>query len=199
MRSSLAPGSGGVLPEGDGDVVAERLELTLGVAAFSAAVGVHDVPVGSEVPVAGGGVVQQVSDADQDGPADGATGLLPPAAARAGGEAAEALAEEGVGVRGGVGGQDGDPLGVGVAAALLPAALDGPGLPRRRVSPAQDTSASGVGKRLISRPISAIRAAAASRPSPGISSSRSAAGSTAAPAARTPTPPTSSPPSGSRR
>ena len=48
---------------------------------------------------------------------------------------AEALAQEGVGVRGGVGGQDGDPLGVGVAAALLPMALDGPGLPRGRGEP----------------------------------------------------------------
>ena len=45
------------------------------------------------------------------------------------------LAEERVRVRGGVGGQDGDPLGVGVAVALLPAALAGPGLPRGRGEP----------------------------------------------------------------
>jgi len=45
----LAPGSGGVLPEGDDDVVAEGLELAAGVAGFAAAVGVPGVPVGSEV------------------------------------------------------------------------------------------------------------------------------------------------------
>ena len=56
MRLSLAPGSGGVLPGGDDDVVAEGLELALGVAGLAAAVGVPGVPVGSEVPVAGGGV-----------------------------------------------------------------------------------------------------------------------------------------------
>ena len=41
---------------------------------------------------------------------------------RAGSQAAEPLAQERVRVRGGVGGQDGDPLGVGVAVPLLPAA-----------------------------------------------------------------------------
>jgi hypothetical protein len=81
MRLSAAPGSGGVLPEGDGDVVAEGLELPAGVAGLAAAVGVPGVPVGAEVAVAGGGVVEQVPDDDQDGAADGAAGLLPPAAA----------------------------------------------------------------------------------------------------------------------
>src|SRR5215469_14894161 len=99
MRLLLAPGSGGVLPGGDDDVVAEGLELALGVAGLAAAVGVPGVPVGAEVAVAGGGVVQQVPDDDEDGPAYGAAGLLPPAAG-AGGQAAEALAQEGVGVRG---------------------------------------------------------------------------------------------------
>jgi hypothetical protein len=60
MRLLLAPGSGSVLPEGDDDVEAEGLELALGVAGLAAAVGVPGVPVGSEVPLAGGGVVQQV-------------------------------------------------------------------------------------------------------------------------------------------
>src|SRR5690242_15497342 len=96
MRLSLAPGSGSVLPEGDDDVVAEGFELALGVAGLAAAVGVPGVSVGAEVAVAGGGVVQQVPDADEDGPADGAAGLLPPAAAGAGGQAAEPLAQEGV-------------------------------------------------------------------------------------------------------
>jgi len=54
MRLSLAPGSGGVLPGGDDDVVAEGLELALGVAGLAAAVGVPGVPVGAEVAVAGG-------------------------------------------------------------------------------------------------------------------------------------------------
>ena len=66
MRLSLAPGSGGVLPEGDDDVVAEGFELALGVAGLAAAVGVPGMPVGSEVPVAGGGVVQQVPDDECD-------------------------------------------------------------------------------------------------------------------------------------
>src|SRR5690348_9147599 len=135
MRLLLAAGSGGVLPQGDDDVVAEGLELAAGVAGLAAAVGVPGVPVGSEVAVAGGGVVEQVPDDDQDGPAHGAAGLLPPAAAGTGGKAAEPLAEEGVGVRGGVGGQDRDPLSVGVAVPLLAPARAGPGLPRRRSQP----------------------------------------------------------------
>ena len=56
MRLSLASGSGGVLPEGDDDVVAEGLELALGVAGLAAAVGVPGVAVGAEVAVVGGGV-----------------------------------------------------------------------------------------------------------------------------------------------
>src|SRR3984885_11566209 len=99
-----AAGSGGVLPEGDDDVVAEGLELSSGVAGLAAAVGVPGVPVRSEVAVAGGGVVEQVPDDDQDGAADGAAGLRPPAAAGAGGQPAEGLAQEGVGVWGGGGG-----------------------------------------------------------------------------------------------
>src|SRR6201997_3844317 len=84
MRLLLAPGSGGVLPEGDDDVVAEGLELAAGVAGFAAAVG---VPIGPEVAVAGGGVVEQVPHDDEDGPGHGAAGLLPPAAGT-GGQAA---------------------------------------------------------------------------------------------------------------
>ncbi len=60
MRLSPEPGSGGVLPQGDDDVVAEGLELAAGVAGLAAAVGVPGVPVGAEVAVAGGGVVEQV-------------------------------------------------------------------------------------------------------------------------------------------
>jgi hypothetical protein len=62
MRLSLTPSSGGVLPQGDDDVVAEGLELSSGVAGFAAAVGVPGVPVRSEVAVAGRGVVEQVPD-----------------------------------------------------------------------------------------------------------------------------------------
>src|SRR5512135_3671704 len=100
MRLSLAPGSGGVLPEGDDDVVAEGLELAAGVAGLAAAVGVPGVPAGSEVAVAGGGIVQQVPDDDQDGPAHSAARLLPPAASGTGRQAAEPLAQERVGVGG---------------------------------------------------------------------------------------------------
>jgi 1-acyl-sn-glycerol-3-phosphate acyltransferase len=57
---SVAAGSGGVLPEGDDDVVAEGLELAAGVAGLAASVGVPGVPVRSKVPVAGGGIVEQV-------------------------------------------------------------------------------------------------------------------------------------------
>ena len=66
MRLWLAPGSGSVLPEGHDDVVAEGFELAAGVAGFAAAVGVPGVPVGAEVAVAGGGVVQQVPDDECD-------------------------------------------------------------------------------------------------------------------------------------
>ena len=45
MRLSLAAGSGGVLPEGDDDVVAEGLELAAGVAGLAPPVGVPGVPV----------------------------------------------------------------------------------------------------------------------------------------------------------
>src|SRR5256885_13860920 len=98
MRLSPAPGSGGVLPEGDDDVVAEGFEVAPGVAGLAAAVGVPGVPVGSEVAEAGGGVVQQVPDDDQDGAAHGAAGLLPPASGGARCETAEALPGEGAGV-----------------------------------------------------------------------------------------------------
>jgi hypothetical protein len=81
MRLLLAPGSGGVLPEADDDVVAEGLELGLGVTRLAAAVGLPGVPVGSQVEVAGGAVIQQVPDDDEDGPAYSAAGLLPPASA----------------------------------------------------------------------------------------------------------------------
>src|SRR5215470_10333927 len=66
MRLLPVPGSGGVLPEGDDDVVAEGLELALGVAGLAAAVGVPGVPAGAEVAVAGGGVVEQVPDDECD-------------------------------------------------------------------------------------------------------------------------------------
>jgi len=51
MQLSLVPGSGGVLPEGDDDVVAGGFELASGVAGLAAAVGVPGVPVGAEVAV----------------------------------------------------------------------------------------------------------------------------------------------------
>ena len=143
MRLSLAPGSGGVPPEGDDDVVAEGLEL----AGASRALRLRSspgVPARAEVAVAGGGVVQQVPDDDEDGPAHGAAGLFPPAAAGTGRETAEPLAEEGVGVCGGVGGQDGGAWRR-CCRAPLPAALRGPDCRAVGVSPAQDARAPGSG------------------------------------------------------
>jgi hypothetical protein len=75
-----------------------------------------------------------VPDDDEDGPAHGAAGLLPPAPP--GREArrrkrsprtcpCSPRRRQ----------QDGDPLGVGVAVSLLPAALAGPGLPGGRGEP----------------------------------------------------------------
>src|SRR6185437_224679 len=101
MRLLPGRGSGGVLAQGDDDVVAEGLELAGCVAGLAGAVGVPGVPGGSEVAVAGRAVVQQVPGDDEDGPARGAAGFLPAASAGAGGQAAEALPGEGAGVRGG--------------------------------------------------------------------------------------------------
>jgi hypothetical protein len=64
-------------------------------------VGLAGVVVRSEVGEPRFGVLEQVPDDDEDGAADGAAG---PGAAAASGDAAEPLAEEGVGLAGAVGG-----------------------------------------------------------------------------------------------
>src|SRR5690349_5673286 len=79
---------------GDLDVEAEGLELAEVGADLAVAVGLAVVPAGAEVAEPGAGVGQQVPDDDEDGPAGRALGAD---AADAPGEAAEPLAEEGVG------------------------------------------------------------------------------------------------------
>ena len=63
-----AVGLGGL---GDGDGVAEGLELADVIAGLAALVGPGLVVAGSEVVVAGGGFAEQVPDDDQDGAGDG--------------------------------------------------------------------------------------------------------------------------------
>src|SRR5260370_16980905 len=63
---------------------------------------------------------------------------------------------------------------------FLPPRLRGPDWLATRHSPAQDTRWAAVGKRVMSRPVSAMIAAAICSLTPGISASRRAAGSTAA-------------------
>ena len=115
----------------------------------------------------------------EDGAADRDVGFLPSAAAGTGG-AAVPLAEERVRAGGAVGGQGAQAAGVVLPWPFFPRPLRGPDWSGTGASPAQDTSASGVGNRVMSRPISAISPAAVCRLTPGISSSRAAAGSTAA-------------------
>src|SRR5262252_8037094 len=86
-----AVGLGGL---GDGDGVAEGLELADVIAGLAVLVGSGLVVAGSEVVVAGGGVVEQVPDDDQDGAGGGGLGAGGAAAA---GEAPVAFAEEGAG------------------------------------------------------------------------------------------------------
>ena len=71
------------------------------------------------------GVGEQVPDDDEDGAGDGALG---PVAAEAPGQAAEPLAEEGVGAGGAGGGLGAVALEVGVALALARLAVAGAGL-----------------------------------------------------------------------
>ena len=111
-----------------------------------------------------------------------ATAHLALFAAEAPGQAAEPLAEEGVGAGGAVGGLGAVALAGRRRPGPCPACgcgartggRPGPARPRTRGGPA-------VGNRVMSRPVSAMIALARSGLTPGISASRSAAGSTAAP------------------
>jgi hypothetical protein len=82
---------------GQGDAVAQRLELANVVAGLAVLVDAAAVVVRAEVVEAGGGVGQQVPDDHQDGAGDGDQGLE---LADASDQAAVALAEEGVGLGG---------------------------------------------------------------------------------------------------
>ncbi len=109
--------SGG-LAGGEDDVVAEGFELAFVAAGLAAAVGVPGVVVRAEVAVAGGGVLQQVPDGDQDGAADGDVRLVPSAAGAAA-DAAVPFAQERIGAGGAVAGLAGVAAGVAVAVAFL--------------------------------------------------------------------------------
>ncbi len=90
---------------GDGHVEAECFQLADVAADLAVGVGVLRVVVGAEVAVAGFGVLEQVPDDNEDGPADSDVGFPPPAPAGPGGEAAVPFAEERGGAGGPVGGQ----------------------------------------------------------------------------------------------
>ena len=102
---------------GEGDVVAEGGELADEVAGLAGRIEVLGVPVGAEVAVAGGGVVHEVPDRDQDGAGDGDQGLEVTSAFD---DAAVAGAEEGVGAGRGDGGLAEGSAQPGVAFARGP-------------------------------------------------------------------------------
>ena len=62
------PGSGGV---GEGDGVAQCLELSDVAAGLAVLIDAAGVVAGAELAEPGGGVGEQVPDNDQDGPGDG--------------------------------------------------------------------------------------------------------------------------------
>jgi hypothetical protein len=131
------------------------------------------VEAGAQVGVAGIGVGQQMPDDDQDRAADRDDGFVLAAAA---GDPPAALAEEGIGAGGADRDFAQDPGQAGVAVAggvltfLLPGRLADPG-----GVPGPGGQVTGVGNRLISRPVSARRTAAATGPMPWTSSRRAAA------------------------
>ena len=116
-------GSGG----GDGDVAVwvEGAELVQEAAGPAAGAGLAGVPAGTEFGVAGLGIGQEVPDDDEDGASDGAPG---PVAAKAPGQAAEPLAEEGIGRRGAGGSLGAVATQVRIAVALSRLAAAGTGL-----------------------------------------------------------------------
>src|SRR6266705_116475 len=159
---------------GQGDVVAERLELADVVAGLAVVVDAAGVVVGAEVVEAGGGVGQQVPDDDQDAAGDGGQGLE---LADAPDQAAVARAEGGVG-RGGRGGDLAEyALEVGVAVAGGARAALGAGLDVRGARRAHDTRCAAVGNWPMSSPSSAMMTWAALLPMPGTSSRRASADS----------------------
>ena len=110
---------------GDGDVVAEGLDLADVVADLPVFVGAGLVVAGAEVGEPGGGVGEQVPDDDQDGAGDGDLGFGFAAAA---GDPVVALAEEGGGAGGAGGGLAEGAAQLAVALALLPGPGAGAGL-----------------------------------------------------------------------
>jgi hypothetical protein len=125
----IGPGQGRYwlrgLGEGDGE--AEGLDLPDVVLQLAVGVEAGLVVAGAEVGEPGFGVLQQVPDDDQDGAGDGDLGLDLAAAAE---DPVVALAEEGLGADGAVGGLAEGAAQPGVALALLPGPGAGAGLPR---------------------------------------------------------------------
>ena len=124
---------------------------------LAVAVSLAPVPAGAEVAEPGRRVGQQVPDDDEDGPADRALGAD---AADAAGEAAEPLAEEGVGAGRAERCLGAVALEVGVAVPLAGLALAGAGLAGDGGEPGQAARWPGVGNRVMSRPVSAMIALA---------------------------------------
>jgi hypothetical protein len=148
-------------------VVAEGLELADEVAGLACGVEVAAVPVGTELLVGGVRVVDQVPGDDEYRAGDGDQSF---GMAAAFDDAPVSGAEEGVGAGGGVGGLTESALEPGVALPGRPRGILRCGLDRAGDNLAQDTRCSGVGKRLISAPISARMICSVAGPIPGTAS-----------------------------
>src|SRR5215469_7565576 len=110
---------------GEGDGVAEGFELADVVAHLAVLVDPAGVIAGAEVVVAGGGVIEQVPDDDQDGAGDRDQGLeLAPALD----QAPVAFPQEGVGLAGCCCGLTEESPEIGVALAGVSGAAAGAGL-----------------------------------------------------------------------
>lgn len=163
-------GSGGGF---EGDLVAEGLEFADVVMLLAVEVDPGVVVVGSEVAKVGVVVAEQVPGDDQDGSADRDNGSFLAASTR---DPAVPLAQEGIGAPRVDSGVAQNPRQVAVPCPVAPL----PFLrPADSLTPgaylAQDERWAGVGKRVMSTPISAMITAAAVAPIPGISARRATA------------------------
>ena len=157
----------------EGDLVAKGLEFADVVMHFAVEVNAGVVVVGPEVAELGVVIAEQVPGNDEDRAADRDDGSF---LAAPSGEAPVTLTQERVGLARADGGLAQDPGQVAVtvsggAGALLAAC----GLLDAGANRAQDERWAGVGKRVMSRPTSAMITAAAVAPTPGISSRRATA------------------------
>src|SRR4051812_38877036 len=158
----------------EGHGVAEVLQFADVLADLAFGIGAGGVVVGAEVDELRLIVGEQRPDDHEDGAADRHDG---PVLAAPSGDAAVALAEEGVGAGGtdrGLAEHSGEVAVAvpGAGVALLPAG----GLAHSGAKRAREARCGGVGKRVMSVPISARINCAAIGPTPGIASSRSTTG-----------------------